>query len=861
MSESTTRQQPHWRKKNAAGIKAAGFGITLVLISSMPAVPAQDPPSEWTLEAARRCWTPMTRAVQHVGVPGHQFQAGVMWDGALVFGPLDFLDAEVIRRETARLGNHRLHVSFGYGETMSLIDRQGTNNPHIRRSLEGGRVPIPHIETQDGDMAWKETVFAHLWDRPIEPWPEPKADDILLVHALFKVRNTGSHPRTGHLWVHFGDAGQVHFGYKCEQAPEIGREIQYAFEPPFGRTDEGIRFIVPKPGKGAAALCAEVRDVKGIGGIPKNVLEWAVPLKPGEDAEFRLLIPFGAVSPETARRMAALDSRRMLAEVEAFWERLESGPGTILTPDPFFNDYLAAVTGQMAQQVGRRTETTGAWMYKTSPNHYEVYWPCNAAKALPVFDLRGLTWLNRKLLQSIVDMQTDDVGGLNRTSMGHGEEIAGEGFARIPGFMGNYGGWTANPLLISHGLNLWTLARHYRNTRDDAWLNGGAKSPLTTIIEGFDWVARQRRRTMREIDGRRVVYWGLMPAASAHDWLAGNTIFNDAYCIAGMTEVVRLLEEIKHPRAEEMGRELRDYRRCLRDRYAEARDRSRPVPLADGKTIPYVPRMIQELDWAKPDWTYTGYSALRAGAWGVFDPRDELVDQALAFCEAGMPRGEGFYFSNAAGARNADVNFAGISDPAAGRHFLWRHYVEYETMWPIGGPLFLARDDLPRFFEWLFHNFAFAIHRDFRVGVESFDGVPSCAPGDGERWLTVRNMFINEFGGYDGGQQSLWLLQAIPRAWLKPGSRISVVGMGVAFGGNIDLEIRTANDGDSVAVDVNLNKLAIRPGEIRLRLRSGDGRVLASAKMDGKNVAVQPGDLIVLPAATSAEHHVVGLFR
>ena len=67
------------------------------------------------------------------------------------------------------------------------------------------------------------------------------------------------------------------------------------------------------------------------------------------------------------------------------------------------------------------------------------------------------------------------------------------------------------------------------------------------MLDGFDWVAQQRRRTMREVDGRRVPYWGLLPAASAHDWLAGNTIFNDAFCIYGMTEVVRLLREINIP--------------------------------------------------------------------------------------------------------------------------------------------------------------------------------------------------------------------------------------------------------------------------------------------------------------------------
>ena len=112
-----------------------------------------------------------------------------------------------------------------------------------------------------------------------------------------------------------------------------------------------------------------------------------------------------------------------------------------------------------------------------------------------------------------------------------------------------------------------------------------------------------------------------------------------------MTEVVRLLREIKHPRAEEMAKELNDYRRCLHDRYAEARDRARRLPLADGTTIPFVPRMVQELDWAKPDWTYSGYSAMRAGAWGVIDPHDPLIDETLACLEAGMPKGEGAYFS------------------------------------------------------------------------------------------------------------------------------------------------------------------------------------------------------------------------
>jgi hypothetical protein len=830
----------------------------VVLGFCWPALAADDPSAEWTLEQARKCWKPMSRAVQHVGVPGYEFQTGVMWDGALVFGPLDFRGLKVMQQEIAPLGNHYLHVSFGYGEPMRLVDRQGTNNPAIRRSIAEGRLPIPSIETRDGDLDWTETVFAHLLGRPAQQWLDAKPEDTLVTHAVFRVTNAGHARRTGHLWIHFGDTGQVQFGYKCQQLPEIGKQIPFQFDAPFGRLGDGVRFVIPKPSGGELVVHAEVKGVQGIGGTPKNVVEWKVPLAPGETAELRLIIPYGVVRPDIANALAELDSGKQLAEAKGFWKKLQYGPGQIHTPDPFVNDYLVAVAGQMAQQVAWRCRSTGIWMYKTSPNHYEGYWPCNAAKALPVFDYRGLTELNRHVLQGFIASSTKDVGGLNRSGMGHGNVLEGEGYAAIPGFLGNFGEWTANPLLGSHGLGLWALAAHYRATRDDKWLSSGTGSPLQTMIDSFDWVAEQRKRTMRELGGKKVPYWGLLPAASAHDWLAGNTIFNDAFCIYGMTEVVRLLHEIGHPRAAEMAAELNDYRRCLHDRYAEARARARRLPLADGTTIPFVPRMVQELDWTKPDWTYSGYSATRAGAWGALDPHDKPVDEVLAFMEAGMPRGEGYYFSLAA--NTADMNLADINDLRAERHYLWRHYVEYETMWPVCAPLFLARDDLPRFFEWFAHNFAFVIHQDFRVGVESFDGVPSCAPGDGERWLAVRDMFLNEFGGYDGSEQSLWLLQAIPREWLRPGNRMSVERMGTLFGGTVDLAVQVAADGNSLAVDAKLDKLAVRPQEIRIRLRSGDGRPLLSATINGRPAKVLPGDVVLLPLQTDAIYRIVGNF-
>lgn len=818
--------------------------------------------AEWTFERAQKQWKPMTRAVQHVGVPGHEWQAGVLWDGSLLFGPIGMLENPALRKEMKPLGNNLLHVSIGYGDPMRFLDRRGTGSPAIQRGLESGRLPIPHVQSKDGPLVWSETVFAHLLGRKLDEGMNPRPDDMLIVHAIINVRNTGSNATRARLWLHFGDTSQVTLGYKAAEGDELGYALAHRFEPPYGRFEGKVRYVIPGPAKGKLLWHDEVPPPEGMKNPPQRVLEWQVPVAPREEAVMHLTIPYGPVDSSAAQKLLTLDVNALFSEVRDFWREIVGGSaGTISVPDQFVNDYLTAVPGQMINQLGYRHEGH-VWMYKTSPNWYEGYWPCNAAKALPTLDFRGFTRYSRPVLQSFIDYQSDDVGAL--TKQIGGEAVIGEGFGRQPGFLGNFRDWTANTLLLSHGLELWALASHYRITRDRAWLGNGRGSPLQAMLDACDWIATQRRRTMREENGQKVAHWGLLPAASAHDWFSGYTVFNDGFCIFGMIETVRLLREINHPKAEDLAHELKDYRSCLRARYKEARDKARRFRLPDGTERPYVPRAVYELDWAKPDWTYTGYGPLRAGAWGALDPHDELVEQALTFLEAGMPRGEGYYFGDRDyqdkyGRLVAAHNFADESAPDAPRHFMWRHYVEYETMWPIGFDLFLQRDDLPRFFEWLFNNLAVVLHHDFRVGVESLDGVPSCAPGEGERWRAIRDMFVNERGGYDGTQQSLFLLQAIPRCWLKQGDRLAARRMGTCFGGQVDLKLQMARDGRSVDVTANLD-LVVAPTEIRMRLRSANGRPLASASIDGAATPVLEKDTIRLPGGTKGSYRIVGRF-
>ncbi|MHC4403119.1 MAG: hypothetical protein ACYTG0_25945 [Planctomycetota bacterium] len=771
----------------------------------------------------------------------------------------------------ATIGNNGAHISVGYGDPMRFLDRRGTESPFIKRGLVDGRLPIAQLRMLESGLEWNQTVFAHLLDRKPKEGMSPRSDDTLVVHSVFKLYNLSDEPRTAHLWLYFGDLTHTRLGYKTVVDEEIDNPLDHKLTNSFGILSNpgmagNIRYVIPNPEKGRLRWHDQVPLPAGLKAPLQRVIEWEVEVGVSDQTELRLLIPYGLVDRGKGERILSLDSEQILEEVRDYWEELLSGPSRIETPDKWFTDYAMGVAGHTAQQIGYRP-TTKLWMYKTSPNHYERFWLVCGATGLPSLDLRGLTHITRPVLQEYINTQGADIGNLDKRHGGRPERarsIPGEGFEEHPGYFGNFGEWVANPIMWGHGLAIWNLAAHYRITRDRKWLGDGDGSPLQAILKGCDWLATQRRRTMREESGKRVPQWGLLPAASAHDWLAGHVIINDAWCIFGMAEAVRMLREIDHPEAEEIARELKDYRKCLREAYEAARDRARPLPLDDGRRIPFVPRAPEELDWATVDWTYSNYGTGRAVASGALDPNGELADQFIAFMEAGLPRGEGrlmarWYRRVPDTADDIWYYADNLHANGPSRHWLWRHYVEYEINRPTMTDLFLRRDDLGRFFEAFFNSFA-VIDHPWKIGAESIDGVPACAPGEDDRWRVIRNMLVNERGGYDGSQQELFLLQAIPRGWLKPGDSLSCQDMGTHLGGHVDLDVQVADNGMSVQVDATVD-VAVEPSEVRMRLRSGHGGRLVTATINGKKTDVLEKDVIKLPAKSKGVYRITARFE
>ena len=83
--------------------------------------------------------------------------------------------------------------------------------------------------------------------------------------------------------------------------------------------------------------------------------------------------------------------------------------------------------------------------------------------------------------------------------------------------------------------------------------------------------------------------------------------------------------------------------------------------------------------------------------------------------------------------------------------------------------------------------------------------------------------------------------------------------MATYFGGKINLNVEVAKDGNSVVVNTDWN-LEVLPKDIRMRLRSGDGRPLMSANVNGEEVDFLVNDLIMLPHTKKGEFVITGHF-
>lgn len=811
---------------------------------------------EPAFDDAQRWWSKMRRPVTFTGVPGHPQHPAVLWNTGLLFSPLLYagpLEGRGLKlsgppglmRELEGYETDGLQVGFSLGPGFHFPDRGDNTGGEVSQRLVEGRMPIVVSEVHRGELDWTCTVFSRLArGRQARTGKEP-----LLTEVRWQVRSVSSSSAEMQLACHLA-APHVTLGYKVavrETALPYQRALRWSA--PLLLDDRGkARLAAVLEGGAALAFHRTLpKELAGRAetplealGLDQDVLFLQAEMVPGQSVALRLIIPYFAVEPEALAGALEVSFDEALRRATRSWQRTFAAAGRIDPPEELVRDCCDAYLAQAMLATGRRARA-GHWILKTSPNHYEGLWGAHAAIAAYSMDLRKQHELSRHVLetflanqgpipQSIITLFSDRPVGES------------EGFDDHPGFLGNIEGHMAVLWAFYHGWIMWAIGQHARLTGDWDWFRGHADR----LALACEWIARQRRRTqLAEPTGERCLAYGLLPAANAFDWGFGHMFWSDAHTYRGLREIADCLARIGHPRAAEFLAEAAAYQQDIITAVARCRDASPPVPLDDGRTLPFVPMSAEMRDYFAPDWTYVACGPLNLAWAGVVPADHELIEQTLAVLEAGRPLGEwdekaGKYQGwDWASRTPADDDFLDATRPPSGRCHWWRHKMTYEPGWIPQAFVFMARDDLPALFEHLYSLLSHGgQHVDLRSPIEQRDGVPWTQPGQANLLWLMRSMLVREEG------DALLLASSCPRAWYEAGKRIAVEGLPTWFG-EVSYSLAVAADEASVEFDPSFREA---PREVRVRIRHPEGKLPRRVAINGQLTEQQGCEWIALPA-------------
>lgn len=305
--------------------------------------------------------------------------------------------------------------------------------------------------------------------------------------------------------------------------------------------------------------------------------------------------------------------------------------------------------------------------------------------------------------------------------------------------------------------------------------------------------------------------------------------FPNGYFVAALDRFARALAAYGHPRAAEVAAVATAMRRDLHAAFARSSVRSPVVQLADGTWINFVPSDAMTPRRLLEEWYPTDVDSgpLHMARLAAIDPRGWLTTAMLHDHEDNL-------FLNQWGMANEPV---------------------YNMM----ATAYLYRDE-PEAAIRAFYSMmacAFSHHQltplEHRWAWGQYYMPPST---DGAWFEMYRNMLLNELSGDD----TLFVGQAVPRAWLADGKRITVTAAPTYFGPvHLHFESEAANG--SITANVEFAS-ARRPKILRVRLRHPDHKPLRSVTVNGAewNQFDPAQEWVLIPNPTEQSYTVIGRY-
>lgn len=551
--------------------------------------------------------------------------------------------------------------------------------------------------------------------------------------------------------------------------------------------------------KGESALRYAVDSAMAIRQSGKSVV-MTTRLQPGETCEAVIKIPFiGLDTRRELQLLNALDFERCHTEMTHFWRREVREGAQIHTPVPQLNDLHMAhlahvqITDFVMPKESHLINTSvGASTYGNFSNE-----SCMINQEL---DQRGLLEDVRRRLATWVQYQ--------------GTVPQPGNFTDYDGMYFGAGGFESGAYNQQHGWILWRISEHFLYSGDRVWFRDVAES----VIEGANWVFRQRRNTMQQLPHSRGWEYGFLPAGSLEDvtdffyWLSTN-----ALTWRGVDTTARALEAYGHTEAKRIRREADAYARDLRRGFETMRWHSPVVRLQDGRWVPHYPSRLycrgRDLGWIREVLEGSVYLLIS----GLYDPKSRETSWILDDYQDTRYMSPPFGYN--------------VVDPEKE----WYNHGGFSCQ-PnlLAGLLPYLDRDKPELYIWMFFNAWCACYRE-EIGAMVEHPTPvlgysNCAhfktsdQANAVMWL--RYMFVYTIG------DTLHFGRAVPRAWFAAENQIGAESIRTVFG-TVGISYKVDPDGKRMTAITSL-KLRRHPGKILVRFRHKEKKPIRSVKVNGK---------------------------
>lgn len=670
--------------------------------------------------------------------------------------------------DTARLDWESAPVQLGFGLPAQPVDR----------TLEENAIPICVTTWEADGVRIQQTAFVSALTGTQAAGPVPAADTLTVFMADFSFTNLTAETRPAKLSMPLttGDVTARDWRVDAEGFLWVGQRLRGQFTGP----------VLPT--------------------VSQGKLAWTQSLAPGGTARLGLKLPYLLLEGGKEQAiLGGLDFNRERVAVADYWRRRMDESAHLITPEPMLNEFYRAHANHLLVNCEREPASTRRFA-RVGSFSYGAY---GNESCMMVEDLerRGYHREAQECLEAWLHYQGT-------------VKLPGD-FASQEGTLYGAGGYESGGYNQHHGWILWSLAQHYRFTRDTAWLAQAAPG----ILKGADWIIRETARTQT----RHPLERGLLPAGSLEDigdwwtWLS-----TSCYTWRGLDAAAWALEQAGHAEAARVRREADAYHAALLRNIRAAAERSPVVRLRDGTAVPHFPSQLHRRGRSFGWICETLEGALHLLITRALDARSPEAAWIAKDYE------DNLYLSNQYGYLVEDFD----------KNWFSRGGMSMQACLLLDVEPYLYRDDVPQALRALFNGLAVSYFPDVRMNTEH--ALPEMGDWRGDHFKSsdesnvagwLRYLFVRE------ESDRLLVGQAIPRVWLAPGQRCGIERTATWFGPV------------SVVYTADANRLVAQlegpqrnpPKTLQVRFRDPQARPIRAVMVDGQPWRQFTDDWVELP--------------